>query len=56
VWLTCTEKTAATFKKHFGLPEYVEQALHIAVGYTAMGSIKSDRMPLREMIIAKGKM
>jgi nitroreductase len=54
VWLTCTEKTAATFKKHFGLPDFVEQALHIAVGYAATGSIKSERMPLKEMIITKG--
>jgi nitroreductase len=53
VWLSCTEKTAKTFKKHFGLPDYIEQALHIAVGYTAIGSIKSERMPLREMMITK---
>jgi nitroreductase len=52
VWLSCTEKTAKTFKKHFGLPDYIEQALHIAVGYSAIGSIKSERMPLREMMIA----
>jgi nitroreductase len=55
VWLSCTEKTAKTFKKHFGLPDYIEQALHIAVGYTAVGSIKSERMPLREMMIATDK-
>jgi nitroreductase len=54
VWLSCTEKTAKTFKKHFGLPDYIEQALHIAVGYTAIGSIKSERMPLNEMMITKG--
>jgi len=54
VWLSCTEKTAKTFKKHFGLPDYIEQALHIAVGYTAIGSIKSDRMPLSDMMITKG--
>jgi nitroreductase len=53
VWLSCTEKTAKTFKKHFGLPDYIEQALHIAIGYTAIGSIKSERMPLREMMITK---
>jgi len=54
VWLSCTQKTAATFKKHFGLPDYIEQALHLAVGYTAIGSIKSERMPLKEMMITKG--
>lgn len=55
VWLSCTEKTAKTFKKHFGLPDSIEQALHVAVGYTAIGSIKSERMPVREMMITKGK-
>ncbi|MEW5913567.1 MAG: nitroreductase family protein [Thermodesulfobacteriota bacterium] len=51
VWLTCTEKTAATFKKKFGLPDYIEQALHVAVGYPAIASIKSRRLPLKDMII-----
>jgi nitroreductase len=55
VWLSCTEKTAQTFQKKFGLPKYIKQALHIAVGWTAIGSIKSGRMPLREMIIKRGK-
>jgi nitroreductase len=53
VWLSCTAKTAKTFKKHFGLPDHIEQALHIAVGYTAIGSIKSERMPVREMMLSK---
>jgi nitroreductase len=53
VWLSCTEKTAKTFKKHFGLPDYIEQAMHIAVGYTAIGSIKSERMPIEEMMLTK---
>ena len=51
VWLSCTEKTANTFRKKYGLPDYIKQALHIAVGWTAIGSIKSHRMPLSEMII-----
>jgi len=51
VWLSCTEKTANTFQKKYGLPDYIKQALHIAVGWTAIGSIKSLRMPLSEMII-----
>jgi hypothetical protein len=55
VWLTCTKKTAQTFKKKYGLPDYVEQAMHIAIGWPAMGTIKSERMPLSEMIITKEK-
>lgn len=51
VWLTCTEKTAATFQKKYGLPDYIKQAAHLAVGWTAVGSIKSGRMPLEEMVI-----
>jgi nitroreductase len=51
VWLSCTEKTADTFKNNYGLPDHIRQALHIAVGWTAMGSIKSLRMPLSEMMI-----
>lgn len=54
VWLSCTEKTAKTFQKKYGLPDYIKQALHIAVGWTAIGSIKSLRMPLSEMIIDEG--
>ena len=55
VWLTCTKKTAGNFKKKYGLPDYIEQAFHIAVGWCAKGSIKSQRMPLSEMIITKDK-
>ncbi len=51
VWLSCSEKTAQTFQKKYGLPEYVKQALHIAVGWPAISSIKSQRMPLSEMLI-----
>jgi nitroreductase len=53
VWLSCMEKTAERFQKKYGLPDYIKQALHIAVGWTAMGSIKSERMPLTEMIIKR---
>jgi nitroreductase len=55
VWLTRTEKTAQTFKKKYGLPDYIEPALHIAVGWSAMGTIKSGRMPLSEMLITRQK-
>jgi nitroreductase len=53
VWLSCTEKTAKNFQKKYGLPDYIKQALHIAVGWAAVGSIKSLRMPLSEMIIKR---
>ncbi len=52
-WLSCTKKTARTFKEKYGLPDHIEQALHIAVGWSATGSIKSERMPLSEMIIKR---
>jgi nitroreductase len=54
VWLTRTEKTAQTFKEKFGLPDYMEPALHIAVGWPAIQTIKSLRMPLKEMIVKRG--
>ena len=53
VWLSCTEKTANRFQKKYGLPEYIKQALHIAVGWTAIGSVKSLRMPLSQMMIQR---
>jgi nitroreductase len=52
VWLTRTDKTAQTFKEKFGLPDYMEPALHIALGWPAIQTIKSQRMPLKEMIIS----
>jgi nitroreductase len=55
VWLTCMEKTARAFKEKYGLPDYIEQALHIAVGWPAIATIKSERMPLREMMITRGE-
>jgi nitroreductase len=51
VWLSCTEKTANVFIKKYRLPAYIKQACHIAVGWTAIGSIKSLRMPLSEMML-----
>jgi len=55
VWLTCTDKTAARFKKKYGLPDYIEQAMHLAVGWPSIASIKSLRMPLKEMMLSKEK-
>jgi nitroreductase len=53
VWLTRTEKTGRTFKKKYGLLDYCEPVLHIAVGWPAVGTIKSARMPLKEMMISR---
>jgi nitroreductase len=52
VWLSRTDKTARMFKKKYGLPEYFEPALHIAVGWPAVVTIKSARMPLKDMMIS----
>ena len=51
VWLSCTEKTANTFQTKYGLPPHIKQCMHVAIGWTAMGSIKSKRLPLKEMVI-----
>lgn len=59
IWLSRTvesEKTKDTgkkFKETYGLPEYIEVALHIAVGWPAIGTIKTQRMPLSNMIISR---
>ncbi len=55
VWLTCTKKTAQAFKEKYGLPDYIEQVMHVAVGWSAIGTVKSARMPLKEMMISKTK-
>ncbi|MCF8032361.1 MAG: nitroreductase family protein [Desulfarculaceae bacterium] len=52
VWLSCTEKTANNFQTKYGLPPYIKQCMHVAIGWTAVGSIKSKRLPLEEMVIA----
>ncbi len=51
VWLSKTDKSAASFKKKSGVPDYFEPVLHIAVGWSETGSIKSKRMPLSEMMV-----
>jgi len=53
VWLTSTAKTARTFKEKFDLPDCIEPALHVAVGWPAYGTIKSGRMLLDDMLISK---
>lgn len=53
VWLTRTERTAQAFKEKYGLPGYIEPALHVAVGWPAVGTIKSERIPLKKMLISR---
>ncbi|HER23502.1 MAG TPA: hypothetical protein ENO17_00330 [Candidatus Atribacteria bacterium] len=48
-----TKDTGKEFKKKYGLPEYIEVALHIAIGWPAIGTIKTKRMPLQNMIISR---
>jgi len=48
-----TSNTGAKFKEKYGLPEYLEVDLHIAVGWTAIGSIKSARPPLEDLVIRR---
>ncbi len=61
VWLSklaktdLTEDTGAKFKILYGLPDYIEVAMHIAVGWPAIGTIKSERVPLSDMIIDRNK-
>jgi hypothetical protein len=51
--LSCTEDTARKFAQKYGLPDHIKQALHIAVGWSAIGTIKSGRMPLSEMMVTR---
>jgi nitroreductase len=57
VWLSELKKTSKTedtgekFREKFGLADYLEVDLHIALGWTAIGSIKSARPPLDDMVI-----
>jgi nitroreductase len=53
VWLTRTQKTGTEFKRRYGLPDYIEPVLHIAVGWPAVGTIKSARMPLKYMRVER---
>lgn len=60
-WLSKTAKSDVTkdtgqeFKKKYGLPDYIEVAMHIAVGWAAIGTIKSKRMPLADMMLTRAK-
>jgi len=54
VWLTKTNASAQAFKQQWGLSDQYEVAMHIAVGWPAMGSIKSARVPLKYMMLQRG--
>jgi len=56
VWLSevkVPQSTGQKFKEQYGLPDYLEVALHIAVGWPAIGTIKSKRTPLTDMMFER---
>ena len=56
VWLSerkTPQDTGKKFKEQYGLPNYIEVAMHIAIGWTAIGTIKSKRIPLQDMMIRR---
>lgn len=58
VWLSKVTKadigdTGQKFKERYGLPDYIGVALHIAVGWAAIGTIKSKRIPLADMMLRR---
>ena len=52
-WLTSTDETEQRFKTRYGLPDYIQPVMHLAVGWAAMNIIKSGRTPLEEMIVGR---
>ena len=50
-----TKDTGEEFKKKYGLPDHLEVDLHIAVGLTAIGSVKSARPALADLVIRRGE-
>jgi len=52
---TPTQDTAQIFKEKYGLPDYIEPDLHIILGYPAISTIKSSRIPLKEMMYKSSK-
>ena len=59
VWLSELKQTSKTdntgekFKGKYGLPDYLEVDVHIAIGWTAIGSIKSARPSLDDIVIRR---
>lgn len=50
VWLSQTLESGPKYVEQSGLPDYLKFDLDIAVGWTALGTIKSKRMPLADMM------
>lgn len=48
-----TIDTGVAFRERYGLPAYIQVDLHIAVGWAAIGTIKSARPPLEEFMLRK---
>ncbi|MFC1790983.1 nitroreductase family protein [Gemmatimonadota bacterium] len=59
VWLSELKETSKTndtgqeFKVKYGLPDYLEVHFHLALGWTAIGSIKSARPALAGLVIRR---
>jgi nitroreductase len=59
VWLSSIKTvdgkrdTGKEFALKYGLPDHIVVDLHIAIGWPASGTIKSPRIPLKDMIIRK---
>jgi nitroreductase len=59
VWLSELKETSKTsdtgkeFQSKYGLPDHIEVHFHIAVGWTAIGSIKSARPDLADLVIRR---
>lgn len=59
VWLSELKQTSKTrdtgrdFAQAYGLPDHLEVDLHIALGWTAIGSIKSSRPSLADLVIRR---
>jgi nitroreductase len=53
VWLSSKARTAKQFKERYGLPDHIEVAMHMAFGWPIMGTIKSARVPLQDMMIRR---
>jgi nitroreductase len=60
VWLSELRQSSKTidtglaFRERYGLPAHIQVDLHIAVGWAAIGTIKSARPPLADLILRKG--
>jgi nitroreductase len=53
VWLTHGEVTQKKIREHFNLPDTLVSRLHIVIGWPAEAPVKSERMDLKEAIIAE---